>query len=70
MILELIFGAVVLISFLIFKYLRNDKLYFEERNVKYKNLWFGLHNFYLMIAAKVDVFQFAQRHYDEYPDEP
>ncbi|XP_031624495.1 probable cytochrome P450 9f2 [Contarinia nasturtii] len=68
-VLILIVG-IAFVSFLTFKIFIIDNRYFELRNVKYKGVSFALYNVYAMISGKIDVFQFSQRHYDEYPDEP
>lgn len=62
--------GIALIAYAVYKFITNSSRYFEEKNVKYKGILFGLHNLYSMRTGKFNAFGQIQALYNAYPDEP
>lgn len=65
-----LFGVTVILSFILYKLLTIDRLYFEKRNLKYTPITFMWTNFINLLIGRDTVTEFVQKLYYTFPDEP
>lgn len=70
MITELFLLSVIAIwTFLLYKFVTVDRLYFERRNIKYKTQSFALRNIFSFLSGRFTAPEFAERLYNAFQNE-
>lgn len=67
--LLLTFG-IVLIAYAIYKLTTENAQYFGERNLKYRSTFVSVRDTFSMFLGATNVFDFTQKLYNSFPDEP
>lgn len=64
-----LFGVTVILSYIVYKLSKVDRLYFEKRNLKYRTLSYSVCTLFKMATGQFTAAEAAQRSYTAFPNE-